>query len=69
MSAPADVHKEYAKEVAVAKSEPEHSEAQHSATVPAHWGMTHKQPVSQYGQGVLEVERVTHDLAHVGSKL
>lgn len=65
--APTFEHREYAKEVAATTSEPEQDRAMHPATCPAHWGIIHKQPVSQYGHGVLPVERSGQLAAHEGS--
>ena len=58
--APTLEHKEKAKLVALATSSPEHFEAKHSPTWPAHWGITQKHPVSQYGHEVLSVGISTH---------
>lgn len=65
--APTLEHNEWANEVATRTSEPEQDMAIQPATCPDHWGIIHKQPVSQYGHGVLPVERSGQSAAQEGS--
>lgn len=66
MLAPTDEHTDKQAEVALATSVPLQLSTIHEATWPDHWGITHKQPVSQYGQGVLLVEMSAQSAAHSG---
>lgn len=66
--APTTEHNEVAKNVALATSSPLQFWAMHWPTNPDHCGITQKQPVSQYGHGVLLVENFKQDFIHSGAR-